>query len=73
VRAFERGEQTFQTGNDGARLIDQAGLPWRMTEQALVASDGRTLPRVGGHLVYWFGWHAFYPEGEVFHDKHPVR
>ena len=38
-----------------------------MEEERLVNSrSGETLPRVGGHVVYWFGWHAFYPDSDVY-------
>lgn len=26
----------------------------------------RTLPRVPGHLAYWFGWYSFFPQSELY-------
>lgn len=66
VRAYERGEYQFTEGTDPDTLVDAAGNTWRITEDALVGSDGATLPRLGGHLAYWFGWFAFYPATEVY-------
>lgn len=66
VRAYERGAHTFQVGASAAELIDDAGRPWQVTEEALVGPDGATLARLGGHLVYWFGWYAFFPQSEIY-------
>ena len=41
-------------------------MVWRTTEDALVASDGRELPRLGGHLAFWFGWFSFFPHTTVY-------
>jgi hypothetical protein len=29
-------------------------------------ATGRRLPRLVGHLAYWFGWYAFHPETPVY-------
>jgi hypothetical protein len=62
VRAYERGHHTFAPGSDGSIVLDKAGSQWQVTEEALVGSDGQTLSRISGHLAYWFGWVAFYPD-----------
>ncbi|MBI3458333.1 MAG: DUF3179 domain-containing protein [Candidatus Rokubacteria bacterium] len=68
ARAYERGPLTFRPGRAADELIEAGtGIPWRVEEERLVnARTGATLPRVGGHLVYWFGWYAFYPDSEVY-------
>ncbi len=66
VRAYERGEQTFAPGVDAATLLDEMGLTWRVTEEALVGPNGEKLERLGGHLAYWFGWFAFFPNTSVY-------
>ncbi|SDW62537.1 Protein of unknown function [Ruegeria halocynthiae] len=55
VRAYERGAHQFRTTTDGV-LLDEAGNKWTITEEALVAPDGTQLPRVAGHISYWFAW-----------------
>ena len=65
TRAYERGRYTFSALNTST-LIDDRERQWRITEEALVAPDGESLPRLGGHLAYWFGWFAFFPQTEVF-------
>jgi len=66
VRAYERGENTFAEGADAYSVVDANGRVWQVTEEALVGPDGETLPRLGGHLAYWFGWYAFFPDTLVY-------
>ncbi|WP_299945208.1 DUF3179 domain-containing protein [uncultured Ruegeria sp.] len=55
VRAYERGVHQFRATTGGG-LLDEAGNRWTVTEEALVAPDGTQLPRVAGHISYWFAW-----------------
>ena len=65
VRAYERGGIAFQKGPDQATLIGE-GQIWRMTEVGLVADNGAILPRVAGHVAYWFAWDSYLgPEAEL--------
>jgi hypothetical protein len=66
VRAFQRNEFTFTAGDDTMTLISNDGRSWQITEEALIADDGETLNRVGGHLAFWFGWFGFYPDTLVY-------
>ncbi|MCO5190994.1 MAG: DUF3179 domain-containing protein [Anaerolineae bacterium] len=66
VRAYERNEHTFTPGDDSNTVIDESGAVWQVTEDALVGPDSATLARVGGHLAYWFGWFAFFPNTLVY-------
>ncbi|GAB4513479.1 MAG: hypothetical protein OHK0046_14200 [Anaerolineae bacterium] len=68
VRAYERGEHTFSPGENHTQITDENGVIWRVTEEALVHPDGDTLPRLPGHLAFWFGWYGFYPETLVYGD-----
>jgi hypothetical protein len=61
VRAFDRGGETFRLGPDADTVIDSAGRSWEITEEALIGPEGELAPRVNGHLAYWFGWYAFFP------------
>jgi len=67
VRAYERGEHVFAPGAERGQVIDADGRVWRVTEDALIAPDGEeALPRLGGHLAFWFGWYAYYPQTLVY-------
>lgn len=58
VRAFERGDKVFNPiGKDG-RLSDASGT-WKITETALTSEQGEMLPRVAGHISYWFAWDSY--------------
>ncbi len=62
VRAYvTAGEKFVQISRD--MLKDGNGNMWRIRDAALVETQtGRKYPRYPGHLAYWFGWYAFYPE-----------
>jgi Protein of unknown function (DUF3179) len=57
ARAYERQDLTF-IQRDGA-LVSGDGMVWSVREEALVAPDGRSLPRVAGHVAYWFAWDGY--------------
>ena len=57
VRAYERGALRFSGTTKSGTSAD--GVPWLITKDALVASDGRELPRVAGHIAYWFAWNGY--------------
>jgi len=54
VRAYERKDLRFTPAS--GRLRDQSGAEWVVTEDALVGPDGARMPRVAGHISYWFAW-----------------
>lgn len=68
VRAFERGGHRFRSGRGPMELVDaETGEVWAVEEEALVnRASGQRLGRIGGHIAYWFGWFAFYPDTEVY-------
>ena len=66
TRAYERGAHTFKNSKSKDELLDERGLVWRVTEDALIAPDAERLTRLGGHLAYWFGWFSFYPQTEIY-------
>ena len=66
VRAYERGNETFSPTDDPDVIMDADGREWQVGEAALTGPEGETLPRLGGHLAYWFGWFAFFPNTQVY-------
>ncbi|HEX6198891.1 MAG TPA: DUF3179 domain-containing protein [Thermoanaerobaculia bacterium] len=68
VRAYRRGGHSFRRAEDGG-LVDEEGRPWRLTETALEPPEGaglEPLPRLPGHVTFWFGWFGFFPDTEVY-------
>jgi len=66
VRAYDRGNIAFRPGETADTVIDTSGTVWQVTENALISEDGEELARLGGHLAYWFGWFAFFPNTLVY-------
>ena len=69
VRAYERGGREFMLpGVTPVRqLRAEDGTAWRLTEDGLApAAGGDLLPRVPGHVAFWFGWYAFYPDTGIY-------
>jgi hypothetical protein len=56
VRAYERGGNTFTGSGEALKSGDAV---WQLTEDALVGPNGETLPRIAGHLAFWFAWDGY--------------
>jgi hypothetical protein len=71
ARAYARGSRRFAAAGSPGELVEVGrGSRWQVEEERLVNPvTGETLPRLGAHLVYWFGWHAFYPDAELYHPS----
>lgn len=66
IRAYQRDQNSFSPGPDVDTVIDDSGQQWQVTEKALIGPNGEEAPRINGHLAYWFGWYAFYPDTLVY-------
>ncbi|MGH2620716.1 MAG: DUF3179 domain-containing protein [Anaerolineales bacterium] len=66
VRAFLRADETFSPGPSPDAVLDSQGREWRVTEEGLRSPKGELAPRLSGHLAYWFGWFAFFPNTLVY-------
>lgn len=66
VRVYSRGDFEFSLGSSDDQLVDQHGDVWTLTEEGLSSENGGFLERLPGHLAYWFGWFAFFPNTEVY-------
>ena len=58
VRAYQRGEHRFEDGADAASLT-AGSETWLIEEAYLSGPDGAKLPRLPGHIAYWFAWENF--------------
>ncbi|MGD8330703.1 MAG: DUF3179 domain-containing protein [Acidobacteriota bacterium] len=73
VRAYERAELTFArapgvAGESTLRADD--GSDWRITDVGLQRVGGTGFRvRLPGHLAYWFGWYAFFPQTELWRGE----
>jgi len=65
VRAYEGGSHDFEKrGETMDRVSSDAGV-WTVAEEALRGPEGQRLPRLPGHIAYWFAWRGFNQEGPV--------
>lgn len=58
VRAYERGEREFAVGDSEEQVKDGETI-WQISEASLTNEVGKTLPRVAGHIAYWFAWDGY--------------
>jgi hypothetical protein len=65
VRAYERQSRVFTAGAD-AESVASDGKTWRITEDGLIGPEGQTMPRLAGHVAYWFAWASYFPEAELY-------
>jgi hypothetical protein len=69
VRAYERGEYEFMRDVDGV-LKSQGGASWIEGEDGLINATDQVLPRVAGHIAYWFAWDSYLgAQSEVYSDN----
>jgi hypothetical protein len=47
-------------------IVHESGVVWSVEDDALVAEDGRTLPRIPARELFWFTWAAFFPGTGVY-------
>jgi len=59
ARAYERHRQRFMRGASPDEVAS-GGARWRVTENALIGPGSENLPRLPGHVAYWFGWAGSY-------------
>ncbi|MGH6894092.1 MAG: DUF3179 domain-containing protein, partial [Dongiaceae bacterium] len=66
VRAYEARGRHFEAGSDADTLRATDGVLWRITEAELVSPDGASLPRLPGHVAYWFAWSGYLENATLF-------
>ncbi len=68
VRAYLRENRFFAEGPTSDELVEPATTAvWKVEESGLrPVTGGRVQPRIAGHRAYWFGWHAFFPDTELY-------
>ena len=66
VGAFERGELEFALGENPREVVDDSGVIWTATDDALNSDDGRSLPRIPARELFFFAWVAFFPGTDVY-------
>lgn len=60
VRAYQRGDTAFQadSSDNSSKLYGPDGH-WEISEDALIGPNHQRLPRIPGHIAYWFAWDGY--------------
>jgi hypothetical protein len=64
ARAYRSEGRPFKRGA-AADELEAEGALWRVTEGALLGPQGRSLPRLPGHVAYWFAWSGYFEGVEL--------
>jgi hypothetical protein len=59
ARAYERRGRRFARSASPDEVL-AGDVQWRVTESALVGPSGESLPRLPGHVAYWFAWAGYF-------------
>jgi hypothetical protein len=65
VRAYDAGGHSFALDNNDAGALTADGARWRITEDALIGPDGARLPRLPGHIAYWFAQSGYFGDAPL--------
>ncbi len=68
VRAYRSAGRRFTRRAGSLRKLDADGQVWAVGETQLSGPDGQTLPRLPGHLAYWFAWSGYLQGAELYAD-----
>jgi hypothetical protein len=73
VRAYDaRGRDFTATFGDftatfgDADTVESEGHSWMIEEESLTSVDAQTLPRLPGHIAYWFAWSGYKSDAPPF-------
>jgi hypothetical protein len=59
ARAYEARSRRFARGASPDEIM-AGDARWRVTESALIGPSGESLPRLPGHVAYWFAWAGYF-------------
>lgn len=65
VRAFERRGMLFEPIAGERRRVRSEGAVYEVAEDGLVDPQGESLPRIPGHIAYWFAYQSYFPDQKV--------
>lgn len=66
VRAYRSQKKQFKLTDENRLMLDDD--EWMITETELIGPNEERLPRLPGHIAYWFAWSGYFPDtlSEVF-------
>ncbi|MBT5191690.1 MAG: DUF3179 domain-containing protein [Rhodospirillaceae bacterium] len=71
VRAYDRMKPKFSfKAHEEPGFLEGLGGKWAITEAALIGPRGEKLPRIAGHVAYWFAWENYRgPKATLYEDR----
>ena len=66
VRAYDARGCDFTATFGDADTVESEGHSWMIEEESLTSVDGQTLPRLPGHIAYWFAWSGYKSDAPLF-------
>ena len=66
VRAYDARGRDFTAASGSADTVESEGQSWTIAEESLTSEDGQTLPRLPGHIAYWFAWSGYKSEAPLY-------
>jgi hypothetical protein len=64
ARAYRADGHRFARGAAPGELMS-ADARWRLTENGLIGPKGENLPRLPGHVAYWFSWAGYFEDAQL--------
>lgn len=64
ARAYRADGHNFVRGAPG-ELVSNGGARWHVTESSLIGPGGESLPRLPGHVAYWFAWAGYFENAQL--------
>jgi len=68
VRAYDSGGRQFTSAGRKKLKTAEDGV-WTVSEEHLTSASGEKLPRLPGHIAYWFGWESFVGGESEYYDR----
>ena len=64
ARAYRADGHHFVHGAT-PEVVTSGGASWRVTESGLIGPNGESLPRLPGHVAYWFAWAGYFEDAQL--------
>jgi hypothetical protein len=64
ARAYRSDGHHFDRATSPDELLSRGGR-WHVTEAVLLGPDGESLPRLPGHVAYWFAWAGYFEDVQL--------
>lgn len=71
-RVYAASDIRFTAYDRDLAATDEAGVTWTLSERALTAPDGRSIPRLPAQRAFWFGWNSAFERTRLVTEPDPA-